>query len=1453
MTPLLPTIRLRWRNGIWAAAFALASCLSAVPANAAEVESVLAAATEAYTDGNYRRAAAQLNELSRQSAQLTPEQKLNLFDLAANIAEVSGLFRQADNAARTHLDLLQRASAAVGGQPSFTERNALVRLARIQRALAGPPPGDAPQPTPNSPLLREAVVLFRTALQDAGTDEPQRPLWEAETRFELARTLEMTGQPQDAASEFTHASSLAEEALDALELSDETAGQFERAIAVIRHAALVSDEAAWRQQATTALQWIKSRLTADNISPALRGKLLAARAACVAQLNDPENEKRVLGEILAAAGTQAEIAPIVRAKAFVRLAELADRAAATQQREPPRRQADTFYAEAADLYEQTRQSAVADARSNDRKKRAASRVTQAECLLQMQLIHTRLADWPQAIRAAEELLALRRNSLLSGSDPNYYRTLASLGALHAKKARSAYLSAAGEGRDLAAARSDGRTAQRYLKPACDFWRGYQPRAAAELATALNHRAEALRYDGEFRQADELLREAEPYCRTAYEPQDVRLGEYYSNRGAVQAALGLFALALDNYDAAVSVANSGDASDLRERRRLLAMVYLNTAQLHKSQRQLAEARTMCEKAHQAARDAGLAPPDLVPFELARASLLIAEAEHNYAFAKQYPGESASAGGINAVQQSLTDAAHITANLLNDQRASNPLQLATARHFNALANYRLFELCGAGESVLQAAEASWKLVAQPPGTRAEPGIDMLRVRALNHLAALALRAAAASRAQAFDISRRDAADQSLIEALTRRAATRLEEADAASRSAEQLASSMVAYPAVRAQALFGRAQVLNAAAQIHRAKARRNQTFIGGDSTGSIDHQRIAQGKTDEAIQTLRAALEIIELPRAMTVGAEAERAEYLAQFAPAFDLLVDLLMHEGRYVEAIQESEKRRSRTFQDQLAASGVDIYATASAQHVRRAQQLRDEYYSTLDALRQNWSDDTRRAALSQNLEQLQREFVAAERAAKSSSRAARQLLVETAAVNRTGPGVPSQTEAWLRDSLGDDDVALVYYLGAERSYVVACGARIGVHGHALTVTAEQAHRRGLWMPQNARDNPTATRPLRAGDVVNLVNDIRAWAERPLRASVNQAIDQERGPGGLKQTIAAKIGPEQLFIATEILLPAALREKLIAARPGHLIIVPDGALHQLPFEMLPTDAERSKYLLDELPPICYAPSLHIHRTLRGNATQATWPVTLVSVADPDYQIAANANPAATARDLSSVAQEFHHYWDGRLAPLESAAEEFAEVTAAFRDLGPERAAILPLTSANATEQNLKDSLREQPVRMLHIAAHGLVSQRHNNLFGALALTTQPHPTAADDGFLALHEVFNLPLQGCDLAVLSACQTNYGPDSPLEAGSTIARAFLCAGARRVVSSHWSVSDKATAPLIGGFMRNVARDLRSGEAVDYATALHAAKLRLRNEPQTAAPYFWAPFVLIGPPTDDRSGG
>jgi CHAT domain-containing protein len=127
---------------------------------------------------------------------------------------------------------------------------------------------------------------------------------------------------------------------------------------------------------------------------------------------------------------------------------------------------------------------------------------------------------------------------------------------------------------------------------------------------------------------------------------------------------------------------------------------------------------------------------------------------------------------------------------------------------------------------------------------------------------------------------------------------------------------------------------------------------------------------------------------------------------------------------------------------------------------------------------------------------------------------------------------------------------------------------------------------------------------------------------------------------------------------------------------------------------------------------------------------------------------------------------------------------------------------------------------------------------------------AEDDGFLSLHEIYTLPLKDCELAVLSACVTNVGPQRPLEAGVTLSGGFLAAGARSVVARHWSVDDESTAVLMEAFFAAVTA-AHTGARAGFARGLQKARLRVRNTARWSAPFYWAPFVLTGLP--DGSGG
>ena len=97
---------------------------------------------------------------------------------------------------------------------------------------------------------------------------------------------------------------------------------------------------------------------------------------------------------------------------------------------------------------------------------------------------------------------------------------------------------------------------------------------------------------------------------------------------------------------------------------------------------------------------------------------------------------------------------------------------------------------------------------------------------------------------------------------------------------------------------------------------------------------------------------------------------------------------------------------------------------------------------------------------------------------------------------------------------------------------------------------------------------------------------------------------------------------------------------------------------------------------------------------------------------------------------------------------------------------------------------------------------------------------------------------------ISACETNVGESYAGEGVFALSRGFLAAGAQRVVATQWQVADDATSVLIGAFFEEIAEAERAGGVVDYARALRAAKQKVRADPDTHDPFYWAPFIITG---------
>jgi tetratricopeptide (TPR) repeat protein len=259
------------------------------------------------------------------------------------------------------------------------------------------------------------------------------------------------------------------------------------------------------------------------------------------------------------------------------------------------------------------------------------------------------------------------------------------------------------------------------------------------------------------------------------------------------------------------------------------------------------------------------------------------------------------------------------------------------------------------------------------------------------------------------------------------------------------------------------------------------------------------------------------------------------------------------------------------------------------------------------------------------------------------------------------------------------------------------------------------------------------------------------------------------------------------------------------LVVSPDGALCYLPWPAL----------VDEALVAC-VPSATTHSLLRSDAGLRGEGV--LAIGDPAYAQGAGD-------ELEQV------YFRGRpLSDLEATRTEVEAITGEDDEV---------LLDVEATEGGLRAALglRER-WRAVHFACHGLVDP-DVAVFSALALT----PDENDDGFLTTLELLDLSIP-TDIVVLSACETGRGAFRRGEGVMGLTRAFMVAGAPRVVVSLWPVDDEATARFMTLFY-----EAWQEPGTSAATALRDVQRRFRDGEEGDKwrhPAYWAAWVLWGLP-------
>lgn len=190
-----------------------------------------------------------------------------------------------------------------------------------------------------------------------------------------------------------------------------------------------------------------------------------------------------------------------------------------------------------------------------------------------------------------------------------------------------------------------------------------------------------------------------------------------------------------------------------------------------------------------------------------------------------------------------------------------------------------------------------------------------------------------------------------------------------------------------------------------------------------------------------------------------------------------------------------------------------------------------------------------------------------------------------------------------------------------------------------------------------------------------------------------------------------------------------------------------------------------------------------------------------------------------------------RSAPLGTLPYSGAEVRAAARYAGDADV----LLGQHASESTFK--ARYEAFRILHFATHALLDPGTPSRSALLLSGSE-----TEDGLLQAGEIQRLA-RGPDLVVLSACQSAGGRPSTTEGVLSLARAFIYAGARSVVGSHWDVNDRSSATLIERFYASLA----SGRTV--SAALREAQLESAGSDPYRTAAHWAGFMAVGDPRAD----
>jgi CHAT domain-containing protein len=549
------------------------------------------------------------------------------------------------------------------------------------------------------------------------------------------------------------------------------------------------------------------------------------------------------------------------------------------------------------------------------------------------------------------------------------------------------------------------------------------------------------------------------------------------------------------------------------------------------------------------------------------------------------------------------------------------------------------------------------------------------------------------------------------------------------------------------------------------------------------------------------------------------------------------------IKGLEVSERKRARSLLDEIAFSYRDSVTSNGevAALVERERKLKTQIEAKRDefaTLRKDKLSASRAGQVAEDLSRLNQEY--------------EQLhsVIFSKDISGSARVPPRPLTAKEIQSVADDESTLLleFSLGEERTFLWAISRG--------TVESYELPKRSIIETQ----------------VLELNRVIKTMTRRQTPIGCKEA-----GPSLVK--CDEDFQSRAQILSRILLAPAAKR----IASAKRIVIVPDGALNYVPFAALPQldwSADHSSLAASNhgqitFPPllagyeITLVPSVSFLVAVRNRLEslpaaskniaiianpvfekdderllrQQSGAVAQIGVSrgDPASRTAASKKPDVkeTVRDtnrrpretmLRQVLRDTDNE-SGTLPRLFSTQREALEIQSLA---GVDNSLLAMNFDANrkiVTSDILKD------YRFIHFATHGFFDSIHPELSG-IVLSLYDEKGNPQNGFMQISDIYHLKLNA-EVVVLSACQTGLGKEVKGEGVTGLGRAFMAAGARRVIASLWKVDDDATSELMTSFYRHLLK----GKSTP-AAALRAAQLDILARQKWSHPFYWAGFFITG---------